>query len=197
VRSGGNPAGGGEDAPPAPAIRHAYEEHGADAYYRAFGAGYRNPHERRVRAVLAAVVAAHGPDLSDVLDLACGSGEATLALRDLGAGRVEGADPYTGEAYRARTGADALPYSFADVAEGALARHRAGRRYTLAVCSYALHLCPASWLPRVAWELARAAEVLVVVTPHKRPDLRPEWGWEELDEIVADRARARVYLPGG
>src|SRR5437763_911706 len=77
-----------------------------------------------------------GLDLTRVLDLACGSGEATLALRELGAGTIDGVDPYTGAAYQARTGQPAEELSFEAIAGGALD----GRHYNLVVCSYALHL---------------------------------------------------------
>ena len=71
---------------PNAALRHLYERHGVEGYYAQFGDQYRNPHEQRVRAALHAAVAAWQPDLTRVLDLACGSGEATLALREVGAG---------------------------------------------------------------------------------------------------------------
>src|SRR5579885_1498147 len=115
------------------AIRHAYERHGVPAYYARFGTSYRNPHEPAIRAALAMAAGRWPLDLRRVLDLACGSGEATLALRKLGARAIVGADPYTGAAYRERTGQEALPLDFAAVAAGALA----GECYTLAVCSFA------------------------------------------------------------
>ncbi|HZN66943.1 MAG TPA: class I SAM-dependent methyltransferase [Tepidisphaeraceae bacterium] len=128
-------------------------------------------------------------DLSRVLDLAAGSGEATLALRSLGAKHVEAADPYTAEAYADRTGAVAERISFEDVAAGALS----GRRYTLIVCSFALHLCAPSRLPVVAQQLALVADALLVLTPHKRPVLREQWGWLLEGELVVERVRARWY----
>ena len=77
-----------------------------------------------------------------------------------------------------------------DVAAGALT----GRHYSLTVCSFALHLADVSRLPLLAWQLAQISDALLIVTPHKRPDLRPEWGWRLVDEFVRDRVRARVYL---
>lgn len=174
-------------------IRPAYEELGAEDFYARHGAEYRNPHEPRVRAVLAEVLTgpfAAEPGLAaSVLDLACGSGEATLALRDLGAREVTGVDPYTGDAYLERTGRPAEPLRFEQIAAGALA----GRTYSLVVCSYALHLLAESWLPALAYALTEVTTAFVVVTPHKRPVLRPEWGWHLHRESLVDRARARVY----
>lgn len=172
-----------------PSIRGEYERHGASGYYRQFGADYRNPHEPAVRQSILSAVQRWPLDLSHVVDLAAGSGEATLALREAGAVRVEGIDPYTHEAYRARTGSPAEPLSFEDVAAGALA----GRRYSVIVCSFALHLCQPSRLPAVAFQLSQVAPALLVLTPHKRPEVKPAWGWELEGEFVLDRVRTRLY----
>ena len=113
--------------------------------------------------------------------------------RDRGATAVEGLDPYTGAAYQARTGQPAEALSFEAIAGGALD----GRRYSLVVCSYALHLLAPSRLPRLVYQLSLISSVLLVLTPHKRPHLRPEWGWELTGEIVVERVRARCYRPVG
>lgn len=171
------------------AIRSEYETHGVRGYYEQHGAQYRNPHEQAVARALAAAVRAWRLDLSRVLDLACGSGEATLTLQALGAGAVAGVDPYTGRAYQDRTGQVAEPFSFEAVALGALA----GRSYSLIVCSYALHLLQPSRLPRLAYMLSQLAPALLVLTPHKRPVLRAEWGWALVGEMVVERVRVRYY----
>jgi hypothetical protein len=171
------------------AIRHEYERHGATAFYRNSGRAYRNPHEPQVRRSIASAVERWKPDLSRVLDLAAGSGEATLALRELGAGNIDGVDPYTAEAYERRTGKTAEVLSFEDVAAGALS----GRQYSLIVCSFALHLCQASRLPTVAYQLSLVAPSLLILTPHKRPHLRREWGWGLVGEELIERVRSRFY----
>lgn len=171
------------------ALRKQYERYGAEQYYRQFGPEYRNPHERAVRHAIHAAVAAGSLNLTRVLDLACGSGEATLALGELGATAIDGVDPYTGAAYRARTGQTAEALSFEAIAAGALD----SRQYSLVVCSYALHLLAPSRLPRLAFQLSLVASTLLVLTPHKRPDLRPEWGWSQLGEMVVERVRVRWY----
>jgi hypothetical protein len=172
-----------------PSIRSQYESRGVRGFYAASGADYRNPHEPQVRRAIEAAVEAWRPDLAHVLDLAAGSGEATLALRDLGAKRLDGIDPYTADAYRGRTGQPAEPFTFEDVAAGALS----GRRYSLIVCSFALHLCEPSRLPAVAQQLAAVGGALLILTPHKRPVIRAEWGWDLTGEQVVERVRARMY----
>jgi len=170
-------------------VREEYEQHGVRGYYEQFGEAYRNPHEAAIRSALHAGLTGWQVDLSRVLDLACGSGEVTLVLQELGCGSIDGIDPYTAEAYRARTGRQAEPFTFEQVAEGALE----SRRYSLIVCSFALHLLPASRLPVVAYQLQRIAPALIILTPHKRPQLREAWGWQLEDEIVVERVRARLY----
>jgi SAM-dependent methyltransferase len=174
------------------AIRHQYEKHGAQSFYEQHGADYRNPHEAALDDVLRLVVPEWRLDLTRVLDLACGSGEATLVLRELGAGQIDGVDPYTGAAYLARTGQVAEAFSFAEIAEGALA----GRAYSLAVCSFALHLAEVSRLPALLFRLAEIAPQLLILTPHKRPELKPAWGWKLEQEMVVERVRARLYRRG-
>ena len=175
------------------AIRDRYAAMGVDAFYRAEGTSYRNPHEPALRRCLTAACTLWQPDLARVLDLACGSGEATLALRTLGSPQVVGVDPYTGMAYRARTGQEALPLNFAEVAAGGLD----GQCYSLIVCSFALHLAEASRLPLLAARLAALAPMLLVLTPHKRPHLHPAWGWQLREEFVQERVRARLYDRSG
>ena len=170
-------------------IRGAYEKHGPREFYRASGATYRNPHEPALQRSIRAAVEACRPDLSRVLDLAAGSGEATLIFRELGATQVDGIDPYTADAYASRTGQPAEPLGFEDVAAGALA----GRSYTLVVCSFALHLCDRSRLPAVCSQLSLVGKSLLVLTPHKRPHVRAEWGWELQGEAVVERVRWRYY----
>jgi hypothetical protein len=175
--------------PSDPSVRDGYARLGVDAYYGLHASTYRNPHEDSLRAALHQAMVDWKPDLSHVLDLAAGSGEVTLALRDLGAARIEAIDPFTADAYRGRTGAACEALDFAAVAAGALA----GRHYSLVVCSFALHLCETSRLPGVAQQLSLVSPNLLIITPHKRPLLRREWGWELLGERVTRRVRARYY----
>ena len=174
---------------PAESVRARYERHGAEAYYREHAADYVNPHEPEVAHALGLAKSTWGLDLSRVLDLACGGGEATLALRELGAGHIDGCDPYLFDLYERRTGTPAERFSFADVAAGALA----GRAYSLVVCSFALHLAEPSRLPALCYQLSLASQVMLVLTPHKRPELRPDWGWTLKGEFVWARVRTRLY----
>jgi hypothetical protein len=171
------------------AIRHEYEARGVKGFYRDSGGGYRNPHEPQIERLLGIVTGAWNLDLSRVLDLAAGSGEVTLALRGSKAGRIEGIDPFTFKAYQERTGQTAGRETFEQIAEGALA----DRSYSLIVCSFALHLVEPSRLPKLTHQLAEIGGRLLILTPHKRPEIRSAWGWEIEREIVVQRVRARLY----
>jgi hypothetical protein len=172
-----------------PAIRTEYERRGVEGFYREIGASYRNPHEPQLRRVLDIVVPEWKVELSQVLDLAAGSGEVTVALRELGAGKIDGIDPFTYEAYRSRTGNPAGRETFEEIAGGALS----GRCYSLIVCSFAMHLVEESRLPGLASQLSQIAPQLLILTPHKRPVIRAEWGWVLQNERLLHRVRARLY----
>lgn len=170
-------------------VRAGYVRLGVAGFYAAHGEHYRNPHEDGVREAVAAFVDRLPP--GPLLDLAAGSGEVTLALRELGrdAAEIVGCDPHTAAAYHGRTGVMAQPWSFEQLSHGF------DRRFSAIVCSFALHLCPPSWLPTLVIAMANAAPVLLVITPHKRPELRDAWGFTLADEryFVEHRVRARLY----
>lgn len=177
-------------------VRDSYAAHpeGAQGWYRDCGASYRNPHEDAIDEVLG-LAASWWPSVfsGQILDLCCGSGEVTLGLMAAGVPieRITACDPYTGEAYRTRVGRNCEPHSFADVANGVFA----GRSFTGVVCSYALHLCEPSWLPLVCNALAAVTPALVIVTPHKRPEIPASFGWDLADDHrdVSLRVRLRLY----
>jgi SAM-dependent methyltransferase len=174
-------------------IRGQYAAHGVQGYYEHYGADYRNPHESIIRATLDFAVDRWSLRLERVLDLACGSGEVTLFLREKGAAHIDGIDPYTDAAYFARTGSHAEPFTFADIAAGAIA----DRSYSLIICSFALHLAEESRLPLLCFQLAAIAPALLILTPHKRPTIKLEWGWHLQHETLNDRVRARLYSAVG
>ena len=100
-----------------------------------------------------------------------------------------------------------MTYSFEDIAKGDLELlYDTGTRPTvlLAVslvarspsrcCSFALHLvADKSLLFSVCTQLSLMSDHLIVITPHKRPNIEPHMGWTLLDEQVIDRVRLRLY----
>jgi hypothetical protein len=175
--------------PGKPSIRSEYESLGVERFYRAHGQDYANPHAPIVHELIALCVGGWSLDLSRVLDLAAGAGEATHALLSCGAQEIAAVDPYTVDAYRKATGRDCRAISFEQIESGALV----GERYSLVVCSFAMHLVERSRLPGLCTALAALTPALLVLTPHKRPVLRDAWGFRLARERLHRRVRARLY----
>ncbi len=175
------------------AIRHAYEKYGVNGYYSQYGSDYRNPHEDRLKTIVHQLVEKWNLKPTErILDLACGSGEITLILRQLGFQSINGIDPYTSEAYEKRVGNPIHGrWTFEQIADGCLESE--GEIYDIIICSFAAHLIQPSYLPLVMIQLRFIAKKLIILTPHKRPQLSPEWGWILKDEFVHERIRARLY----
>lgn len=165
-------------------IRAEYEKQGSTAFYKAVGSSYSNPHEKDIQLCLDQVLQMWKPPLNNVLDLACGSGEITSHIK---ANSVVGIDPYTHESYLKRTGKKAHKYTFEDIAKGSIKDHR----YDLIICSFALHLTDKSRLPDICYALSEISSKLLILTPHKRPEIK--WHWKLIGEHVFNRVRARWY----
>jgi hypothetical protein len=174
------------------AIRPLYEEHGAEGYYRAFADAYENPHLPEIERLLERNFS-RLPTEGTVLDFAAGGGEVTLAMRRLGARDLAGCDPFTYELFEQKTGLPCLRLSFHEVIRQGLPG-----RYSVIISSFALHLCPPKDLFSLSWQLLQAAPLLVVITPHKRPELEKIPGivmtWEDAVETPrGKKVRMKAY----
>lgn len=246
-------------------MRANYDQYGVDNYYRKVGATYRNPHFPGVRACLYTWLDrwwAHErgtvrtrPPL--IFDMACGSGEVTVAAYEWwkGAGskrksrapplggniganssgtsnpssfqhppdvHIMAADPYTVEAYLERTTLPCAPLTFMEIAQGALPlvissfnslrdvsdSQASAPKMDMVICSFALHLVESpSELFALLWELSANAHWLVVLAPHKKPEIKDGWGWAKWDcetwsqcqmsdrkgDYVLERVHCRMY----
>ena len=157
----GADAGGGFTS-----VRGAYDELGAAGFYAEHGSDYSNPHEDVLKAAMNTALSkwrAAGlldGELRRVLDLACGSGEASLAFEawvqaqtaDRISPTVEACDPFTGEAYLARTGRTAHAWSFEDIAGGILVD---SPPFDLVLASFCLHLLERCWTQPVCRAVGR------------------------------------------
>lgn len=174
------------------AIRPLYEKYGADAYYREHAEAYENPHFPEIRTLIEQNL--HRIDVSGgVLDFAAGGGEVTRVLLAAGITNISGCDPYTHALYAKQTGLPCLEYDFKAVIKNGLPG-----RYTCIICSFALHLCPPKDLFSLCWQLLEAAPLLLVITPHKRPDLSHLAGiqlcWEDFTLTEKGKqVRLRAY----
>ena len=85
-------------------------------------------------------------------------------------------EQYTSPAYETRTGRNCFPLSFSDLAAGELPEGAApdekGVVWDTIICSFALHLVPTpSELWALLYELSGKARWLLVVAPHKKPEV--------------------------
>lgn len=176
---------------------------GVDQYYAQHASSsYRNPHflgiVKTIHTFLDIYASKSIDALADatpswrILDLAAGSGEATEAVYTWLKKRssdgtkvvpkvaITATDPYTGPAYLARTGLTCLPLSFSEIAGGKLPE--TPLPYDFVIVSFALHLLTeSSQLWALLTTLTDRARYLVVIAPHKKPAIKPEWGWNRLD----------------
>jgi SAM-dependent methyltransferase len=161
-------------------IRPLYDSCGVEGYYRAHADDYANPHFPEITTLLERNFQRF--DCSgEVLDFAAGGGEVAQVLQKLGVEKITGCDPFTFELFEKNTGLACLRLSFKDVVKG-----EPLGQYSLIISSFALHLCPLKDLFSLTWNLLQAAPTLVVITPHKRPELEKLPGialaWEDFTE---------------
>lgn len=176
---------------PDDAIRNRYAEEGVEDYYKENGADYTNPHFRQVRQLL--LQNEHRIQFDNVLDFCCGSGEVSQVILELSYPLPLASDPFTAEAYQKQFNRDCLPYSFEDVIKGKMNGH-----FSAIICSFAMHLCPVKDLFPLAYQLFQCTDQLVIITPHKRPDLEQYDGisLEFEDDTLTERGkkvRLRAY----
>jgi len=86
---------------------------------------------------------------------------------------------FTGDAFKDRTGLECLSLSFEDIASEGLP---GDELFGIIFVSFALHLVPdASGLFGLLWSLSSRARFLVVIGPHKKPEIKDGWGWTRWD----------------
>jgi len=147
-------------------LRHAYEKEGSDSYYQHNALAYQNPHEAQVRALV--LQNATKIDYSKSLDLCAGGGEVSKVWEEMGYTDFLASDAYTHKLYKKKIKKPCYPYSFDDFLRG---NFEFPHTFTSIVCSFGLHLCPEEWLFTVTENLWVYTNNLVIITPHKRPEL--------------------------
>ena len=170
-------------------IRNQYQKFGVKNFYAFHGGEYHNPHEEAIRKSVRYIYEHWNLDFSRVLDLACGKGEITKILQDLGVKDIDAADGFLSSEYKKETGKNCSNMTFEDIMKGSLR----GSNYSLVICSYALHLLDESKLPPFLFSLGDSTDNLLILGPHKRPYIKDTWGWFLEKEIVIDRVRSRYY----
>jgi SAM-dependent methyltransferase len=168
---------------PRAGVRDAYATIGVQRFYEDHAADYRNPHEQQVREI---VRRNHQRfDCTRVLDLACGGGEVTRALQELGYTDFLGVDPHTCALYGQKSGSPCLAYSFDDILRGKLRGS-----YSVIICSFGLHLIEESKLPLLVQQLLLLSDTIAIITPHKRPELE-KYGVRKVHEDFVLTAKGK------
>ncbi|MEL6923096.1 MAG: hypothetical protein AAFO94_03540 [Bacteroidota bacterium] len=151
-------------------IRKQYEKLGVEQFYTQHAADYANPHLPQITDLLQRNEARI--DFRQILDLSSGHGEVSAVVRQLGYTDFVGSDPFTWRQYTEKTRAVCHKWSFEDIIRGQLKG-----QYSSVICSFAMHLCPPKQLYPLVSRIFQHTDQLVIITPHKRPQL------EKLDGV--------------
>ena len=164
---------------------------------------YENPHFPYSKSLLQQNQ--HRIDYARVLDFSCGGGEVTLILSELTLSdngvshqkkdnRFLGCDPFTFKLYEKNTGYRCLPISFEDVLKGKMTPS-VQIPFSAIICSFGMHLCPEKMLYSLVHQLFMYSKNIVIITPHKRPQLEKLSGVElAFDDFVLTERGKKVFL---
>lgn len=169
-------------------VRDGYEKLGVENYYKEHSLTYINPHELKINSLMNHFLNEHielNKD-SKILDLCCGSGEITRILLDNDFNNIKGLDPFTNELYKNKTNKDCFDLDFKDIANGKLTE-----KFDIIFCSFALHLAEESMLPNILFNLSQISNNLVILTPHKKPDIKTYYNLDK--ELYLEKVRLRLY----
>jgi hypothetical protein len=147
-------------------IRQRYEEEGSEGYYKNNALAYQNPHEPQVRELILRNIGKI--DYTRALDLCAGGGEVSKIWHELGHNDFLACDAYTYELYEQNLQRSCYQYSFDNFLRN---KFSFPHTFSTIVCSFALHLCPEDWLFNVTENLFAYSPEIVIITPHKRPEL--------------------------
>ena len=174
------------------AIRTEYAEKGVEAYYRTQANAYENPHFPYIQQLLEQNKGRI--DYAKILDLACGGGEVALILRGLGFENTVGCDPFTKRLFVKNTDLPCFNYSFEDIVKGRLVAKVEGQ-FSSIISSFGMHLCDEKMLYSLTNQLFMLTKNVVIITPHKRPQLEyfTEFDLNFEDFVLTERGK-KVFL---
>lgn len=170
-------------------IRSKYQKYGVKNFYEWNFDQYNNPHEPIIQKSIKFVNDNWKVKFNKSLDLAAGTGEVSKTLIRLGYKNIDACDAYSSDYYETNTNIKCEKISFDDIINGALD----DKKYDIIICSFALHLLEQSKLPIFLYKLTQISKQLLILSPHKRPEIKEEWGWKLQNEIVIDKVRTRLF----
>lgn len=156
-------------------LTEQYNKFGVDEYYRMYSDTYVNPHTKQICTIVNKNYDKINQYQDEyVLDLCCGNGEITDILTNIDKSiNVIGCDPYMYEQYKIKSKRECLQLSFDDIIKRGLPY-----KYSSIICSYGMHLCPSDNLSSLVYKLSLATNQIVIITPHKRPNLANMHGFQ-------------------
>lgn len=166
-------------------VREGYDAVGVDTYYQRHANDYTNPHFHIIEKLLSSYLKNNNIG-NDILDLCCGSGEITKVLLKNGSYNIVGSDPYTFQLYKNQTGKMCYQHTFKDIVSGKLIG-----QYDTIICSFAMHLCDTSMLNTLLYQLSLHTKKLIILTPHKRPEIK-SW-FRLINSYELDRVKMKIY----
>jgi len=170
-------------------IRSKYEKYGVDTFYENYFEEHENPHEPIIHKSIEVAEKLWEVDFSKALDLACGTGEITKILLKLGYENIDAVDAYSHKYYERNIKRKCETLTFDDIIKGKLD----DRHYSIVICSFAMHLLEKSKLPIFLYKLSQISDQLLIISPHKRPIVKDEWGWLIKNEMSLDKVRTRLF----
>lgn len=166
-------------------IRDEYTKMGVDTFYKKNKLTYKNPHLKNIHLALDWVLSKI--KISNIIDLAAGNGEVSLYLASKDITNAIGIDPYLSETYEKNTGNDSLNLSFQDIATDGIGYHA-----QTIICSYALHLCPKSYLNNLMYNLSTNCEYFILISPSKYPIISDDY-FELIDLTVINKTHCKIF----
>lgn len=169
-------------------IRNLYEQLGVEKYYKTYGNQYQNPHLAQIQELI--IGNKERLDYNAVLDFCAGGGEISLILKELGFDNFVGSDPYTSLLYSKNLNQKCYDWSFDKVIKGQLKGN-----YSCIISSFAMHLCEEEKLYPLVIALFQHSPSLVIITPHKRPQLEKLNGVKlDFEDFALTEKGKKVFL---
>ncbi len=172
------------------AIRLKYESDGVEGFYSQYAEMYVNPHLPYIKALI--VQNETKLDYTKGLDFCAGNGEVSQIWKELGYKDFLGSDCFTFKNYEKNLEIPCCTYSFEDIVRQ---NFSFPHTFSTIVCSFAMHLCPEKQLFPLVYNLFQYTNCLVIITPHKRPQLEniPQIQLFLEDFVLTERGK-KVFL---
>lgn len=166
-------------------IRNQYSEMGVDNYYITKKQEYKNPHLINIELCLQEVI--NKINIGNFLDLACGNGEVSSFLSKNGFKDFKGIDPHFSEIYKKNTSHQCDDVLFQDISKEGI-----NEKFDTIICSYALHLCPESYMNNLLYQISNSCKYFVVISPTKYPIISENY-FSLQEDFIINRTHCRIF----